>query len=85
MSPPGKAMNRDTFPEAVLNGQQLDLFALYREVATRGGFKCAARGPTCIRSVTLTLHVISPAHACFALLFTSPSVMSTCMLCTQSS
>ena len=40
-------MNRDTFPEAVLNGQQLDLFALYREVATRGGFKCAAYIPPC--------------------------------------
>lgn len=36
---PGQHMNRDTFPEAVLNGQQLDLFALYREVVTRGGFK----------------------------------------------
>lgn len=35
----GKRMNRDTFPEAVLNGQQLDLYALYREVVTRGGFK----------------------------------------------
>jgi hypothetical protein len=55
VSPPGKAMNRDTFPEAVLNGQQLDLFALYREVATRGGFKCAARVPPCIHSVTLSL------------------------------
>ncbi len=53
VSPPGKAMNRDTFPEAVLNGQQLDLFALYREVATRGGFKCAACIAPCNHPVTL--------------------------------
>jgi ARID/BRIGHT DNA binding domain len=53
-------MNRDSFPEAVLNGQQLDLFALYREVATRGGFKCAAQmAHLCIAS---TAHISCPVH-----------------------
>lgn len=31
----------DTFPDAILNGTQLDLFNLYREVTQRGGFQCA--------------------------------------------
>jgi hypothetical protein len=28
----------DNFPEVVLNGKRLDLFNLYREVVSRGGF-----------------------------------------------
>jgi len=35
----GKRLNRDTFPDAILNGAKLDLFALYKEVVSRGGFK----------------------------------------------
>ncbi|GLI68742.1 hypothetical protein VaNZ11_013233 [Volvox africanus] len=35
----GKPIDRARFPEAVLNGVSLDLFSLYREVVTRGGFR----------------------------------------------
>ncbi|GLC45726.1 hypothetical protein PLESTM_001771400 [Pleodorina starrii] len=35
----GKPIDRSRFPEAVLNGVSLDLFSLYREVVTRGGFR----------------------------------------------
>ncbi|EFJ44779.1 hypothetical protein VOLCADRAFT_121257 [Volvox carteri f. nagariensis] len=35
----GKPIDRVRFPEAVLNGVSLDLFGLYREVVTRGGFR----------------------------------------------
>jgi len=35
----GKQLDAATFPDAVLNGIQLDLWALYREVAVRGGFE----------------------------------------------
>ncbi len=35
----GRPIDRSRFPEAVLNGGALDLFALYREVVTRGGFR----------------------------------------------
>ncbi|KAG2446125.1 hypothetical protein HXX76_000723 [Chlamydomonas incerta] len=35
----GKPVERSKFPEAVLNGVSLDLFALYREVVSRGGFR----------------------------------------------
>ena len=34
----GKQLPADTFPEAILNGAQLDLNALYRAVCARGGF-----------------------------------------------
>ncbi|KAK9822214.1 hypothetical protein WJX81_006927 [Elliptochloris bilobata] len=34
----GRQVDADTFPDAVLNGSRLDLFGLYREVVTRGGF-----------------------------------------------
>lgn len=34
----GKQLQADTFPEAILNGAQLDLNALYRAVCGRGGF-----------------------------------------------
>ena len=34
----GKQLAADTFPEAILNGAQLDLNALYRAVCARGGF-----------------------------------------------
>ena len=74
-------MNRDTFPEAVLNGQQLDLFALYREVATRGGFKCAAYIPPCNHPVIV--FIFPCAHTCSAPLFTRPSGVSACMVCAQ--
>lgn len=80
VSPPGKAMNRDTFPEAVLNGQQLDLFALYREVATRGGFKCAAYIPPCHHRVIFWVS-IPRAHMCPAPLFTGPPGVSACIIC----
>ncbi len=39
----GRRVNMDTFPEAVLNATQLDLFALYKEVVLRGGFKVRDR------------------------------------------
>lgn len=32
-------MDKEKFPEAVLNGVQLDLFNLYKEVMSRGGFR----------------------------------------------
>eukprot|EP00803_Ostreobium_quekettii_P001217 evm.model.scf_1457.3 EVM.evm.TU.scf_1457.3 scf_1457:18929-26380(+) len=35
----GKVIDREKFPEAVLNGVKLDLFNLYREVCSRGGFR----------------------------------------------
>eukprot|EP00210_Caulerpa_lentillifera_P002749 g2628.t1 len=35
----GKVLDKDKFPEAVLNGVQLDLFNLYKEVVSRGGFR----------------------------------------------
>lgn len=35
-----RQVDPDTFPDAVLNGSRLDLFGLYREVVTRGGFTC---------------------------------------------
>lgn len=35
----GKQLDAATFPDAVLNGAKLDLWALYREVAVRGGFQ----------------------------------------------
>lgn len=35
----GKRLNRDTFPDAILNGAKLDLHTLYKEVVSRGGFK----------------------------------------------
>ncbi len=41
----GKRLNRDTFPDAILNGVKLDLMALYKEVVSRGGFKCARLEP----------------------------------------
>lgn len=34
----GKQLQASTFPEAILNGAQLDLNALYRAVCSRGGF-----------------------------------------------
>ena len=34
----GKQLQPTTFPEAILNGAQLDLNALYRTVCSRGGF-----------------------------------------------
>lgn len=37
----GKDIDRAAFPDVVLNGSQLDLFALYKETASRGGYKCA--------------------------------------------
>ena len=35
----GQAIERADFPDAILNGSQLDIFALYKETATRGGYK----------------------------------------------
>ncbi|CAD7704105.1 unnamed protein product [Ostreobium quekettii] len=35
----GKVIDLEKFPEAVLNGVKLDLFNLYREVCSRGGFR----------------------------------------------
>jgi ARID/BRIGHT DNA binding domain len=34
-----RSINRVTFPDAVLNGTKLDLFHLYKEVVSRGGFQ----------------------------------------------
>lgn len=36
----GRYIERAKFPDAVLNGMLLDLFTLYKEVVSRGGFKC---------------------------------------------
>jgi hypothetical protein len=38
----GRYIDRGKFPDAVLNGMVLDLFGLYKEVVTRGGFRSAA-------------------------------------------
>ena len=38
----GKQLQSSTFPEAILNGTQLDLNALYREVCSRGGYGMGA-------------------------------------------
>lgn len=35
----GRYIDRSKFPDAVLNGMTLDLFSLYKEVVTRGGFR----------------------------------------------
>ncbi len=35
-----KAASPDSFPDAILNGTRLDLFNLYKEVISRGGFRC---------------------------------------------
>ncbi|KAF6260727.1 hypothetical protein COO60DRAFT_1505165 [Scenedesmus sp. NREL 46B-D3] len=35
----GRYIDRSKFPDAVLNGMTLDLFGLYKEVVTRGGFR----------------------------------------------
>eukprot|EP00775_Hariotina_reticulata_P011312 gene11312-11462_t len=35
----GRYIDRSKFPDAVLNGMTLDLFTLYKEVVTRGGFR----------------------------------------------
>jgi len=35
----GRYIDRSKFPDAVLNGMALDLFGLYKEVVTRGGFR----------------------------------------------
>ena len=34
----GKQLQSSSFPEAILNGQQLDLNAMYRAVCSRGGY-----------------------------------------------
>jgi hypothetical protein len=39
----GKKLARGTFPDAQVGGSQLDLFTLYKEVVSRGGYKCAPR------------------------------------------
>lgn len=35
----GRQIDPATFPEAILNGSKLDLFHLYREVCSRGGYR----------------------------------------------
>jgi hypothetical protein len=35
----GRQIDPRTFPEAILNGSKLDLFHLYKEVCSRGGYK----------------------------------------------
>ena len=35
----GRSIDSSKFPDAVLNGTPLDLYGLYREVVTRGGFR----------------------------------------------
>lgn len=34
-----KNVSPDNFPDAILNGSRLDVYHLYREVTTRGGFR----------------------------------------------
>lgn len=34
-----KNVSPDNFPDAILNGRRLDVYNLYREVTTRGGFR----------------------------------------------
>lgn len=38
----GMEVNRDVFPDTILNGRQLDLFNLYKEVVKRGGIRYVA-------------------------------------------
>jgi hypothetical protein len=40
----GRYIDRSKFPDAVLNGMALDLFGLYKEVVTRGGFRWVMPG-----------------------------------------
>ena len=40
----GKKLARAAFPDAQVGGSQLDLFTLYKEVVSRGGYKCALGG-----------------------------------------
>lgn len=40
----GRYIDRSKFPDAVLNGMALDLFGLYKEVVTRGGFRWVLAG-----------------------------------------
>lgn len=47
---------RASFPDAQLNGSQLDLFVLYKEVVTRGGFR-AGNGINWKGQVGVTLGV----------------------------
>ena len=35
-----KNVSPDNFPDAILNGSRLDVHNLYREVTSRGGFRC---------------------------------------------
>ncbi len=35
----GKNLTPETFPDAILSGSRLDLYNLYKEVTSRGGFK----------------------------------------------
>ena len=37
----GKKLARAAFPDAQVGGSRLDLFTLYKEVVSRGGYKCA--------------------------------------------
>lgn len=43
----GQAIERADFPDAILNGSQLDIFALYKETATRGGYKYGPKPYIC--------------------------------------
>lgn len=41
----GKKASPDSFPDAILNGTRLDLYNLYMEVTSRGGFRCMGTLP----------------------------------------
>ena len=70
----GKQLQASTFPEAILNGAQLDLNALYRTVCSRGGFAMGTgvnwAGQVKFLTTVVSSHEIDvgcmflPKHAC---------------------
>jgi len=63
----GRQLQSSTFPEAILNGTQLDLNALYRAVCSRGGYAMGT-GVNWAGQVCDSLCIHSPFHLTIALL-----------------
>ena len=55
-------MEVETFPDAILNGRPLDLFALYKEVVRRGGYRCLPAGNGTVSALAVgALCICAPA------------------------
>ena len=63
----GRQLQPSTFPEAILNGTQLDLNALYRAVCSRGGYAMGT-GVNWAGQVCKSLCIHAPFHLTIALL-----------------